>query len=415
MNTEDINTIVVDDSKSIRVVLDAILGQLGVKNIVHCGTGIEALEMINARPDHYNLLFIDLNMPEMDGMELIRHLGSQDFKGSIVIISGMEIRVINLASEVARQNKVHLIGNIVKPIKVAELQHILTKFHYFNDHLNAAKMPLSKAELELAISEQRIIPYFQPKIDSNTNEVHSIEILARIDNPGQGDSILPMRFIKCAEDNNLIDELTFQLLTKAIADYKEMRECFGNSLTLAFNLSPVQLDDLEIPKKLDALFSQYGISHKQIVIEVTEEWALQSSNQLETLNRLRMKGYGVSLDDFGTGFTNVTQLKSLPFSEIKIDRSFITNIQQDYFSQVIVNTLIDITQEYDYELVAEGVESHEEYEYLKRLNTRMLLQGYLISKPKPKNELIRWFHNWKKMSDLGVETETEVATVNNKS
>lgn len=402
MAKQDVNTVIVDDSKSIRVVLDAILNQLGVKNIAHCGTGLEALALINGRPDYYQLLFVDLNMPEMDGMELIRHLGNQDFKGSIVIISGMEIRVINLASDIARQNKVHLIGNIVKPIKVDELQHILTKFHYFNEHLSTAQMPLSKSELELAISEQRIIPYYQPKIDSNTNEVHSIEVLARIDSPGQGDSILPIRFIKCAEDNNLIDELTFQLLTKSIKDYKEMQESFGNALTLAFNLSPVQLNDLEMPKKLDSLFGQNDIDPSQIVIEVTEEWALQSPNQLETLNRLRMKGYGVSLDDFGTGFTNVTQLKSLPFSEIKIDRSFITDIHQDYFSQVIVNTLVDITQKYHYELVAEGIETHEEYEYLKSLDTRMLLQGYLISKPKPKNELIRWFHNWKKMSEAEV-------------
>lgn len=413
MVKKDVKTIIVDDSKSIRVVLDAILNQLGVDNITHCGTGLEALKVINARPDHYQLLFVDLNMPEMDGMELIRHLGNQGFKGSIVIISGMEIRVINLASEIARKNKVHLLGNIVKPIKVDELQRILTKFDYFTEHQNSALMPISKEELERAISEERILPYYQPKIDSNTNEVHSIEVLARIDNPGQGDSILPMRFIHCAEDNGLIDVLTFQLLIKAIEDYKEMLEVLGNTLTLAFNLSPVQLDDLDTPKKLDALFSLHDINPSQIVIEVTEEWALQSSNQLETLNRLRMKGYGVSMDDFGTGFTNVTQLKSLPFSEIKIDRSFITNIHRDYFSQVIVNTLIDITKKYHYELVAEGIESHEEYQYLKSLNADMIFQGYLISKPKPKDELIRWFHNWKKMSEEEASTVKTDANYNN--
>jgi len=414
MVKQDVSTIIVDDSKSIRVVLDAILNQLGVNNITHCGTGLEALKMINARPDHYELLFVDLSMPEMDGMELIRHLGNQGFKGSIVIISGMEIRVINLASEIARKHKVHLLGNIVKPIKVDELQHILTKFDYFTDHLNSAQTPISKEELERAISEGRIVPYYQPKIDSNTNEVQSVEVLARIYRPGDVDSILPMRFIKCAEENGLIDMLTFQLLTKSIKDYNEMLNVIDSSLTLAFNLSPVQLDDLDTPKKLDALFSQHDISPSQIVIEVTEEWALQSSNQLETLNRLRMKGYGVSMDDFGTGFTNVTQLKSLPFSEIKIDRSFITNIHQDYFSQVIVNTLIDITKKYDCELVAEGVECHEEYQYLKSLNAKMIFQGYLISKPKPKDELIRWFHNWKKMSEAEEASNLKDKAVHNK-
>lgn len=415
MVKQDVNTIIVDDSKSIRVVLDAILNQFGVKSIAHCGTGLEALNMINGRPDYYELLFVDLNMPEMDGMELIRRLGNQNYKGSIVIISGMEVRVINLASEIARQNKVHLLGNIVKPIKVDELEHTLTKFECFSERLKTVETPILKDDLERAINEQRIQPYYQPKIDSNTNDVHSIELLARIDNPGHIDSLLPKCFIHCAEDNGLIDALTFQLLTKAIKDYKEMLSVFESDLTLAFNLSPIQLDDLDTPKRLDALFSEHDIQPSQIVIEVTEEWALQSSNQLETLNRLRMKGYGVSMDDFGTGFTNVTQLKHLPFSEIKIDRSFITNIHQDYFSQVIVKTLIDITKEYHYDLVAEGIESYEEYQYLKDLNANMVFQGYLISKPKPKDELIRWFHNWKKMSEAEEASKVKDEAVNNKN
>lgn len=400
MKLQDVSTIIVDDSKSIRAVLDAALNQLGVTNISHCSTGQEALSMINTRPNYFELLFVDLNMPEMDGMELIRHLGTQEFTGSIVIISGMEIRVINLASEIARQNKVHLIGNIVKPIDLEDLQHILKKFFYFNERLSPPLLPLSKTELKSAIDEQRIIPYYQPKIDSNKNLVSSIEVLARIDNPGQGDSVLPSRFINCAEDNDLIDAITMQLLVKSIKDYKEMQTIFGTSLTLAFNLSPSQLEDLSMPEKLDTLFKQHDISCEQIVIEITEELALQTSNQLETLNRLRMKGYGLSLDDFGTGFTNMTQLRNLPFSEIKIDRSFITNIEQDHFSQVIVNSLIDITQKYSFDLVAEGIESHDEYLYLKSLDSKILLQGFLISKPKPKNELIRWYNNWIKMSEV---------------
>lgn len=403
MSKHNFNTIIVDDSKSIRIVLDASLSQLGIENITHCSTGRQALDTINDDPNYYQLIFIDLNMPEMDGMELIRHLGKQGFKGRVVIISGMEERVINLAAEIARQHKVHLIGNIIKPISFTELQHTLTKLHYFNEHLTTPQTSLSKAEIELAIHEQRILPYYQPKVDSKKNQVHSIEVLARIDNPGKGNNILPARFINCAEDHDLIDIITSQLLEKAIKDFAELKQAFGHSLTLSFNLSPIQLEDLTTPTRLDQLFKQHEIQPEEIIIEVTEELALQTPNQLETLNRLRIWGYGIALDDFGTGFTNVTQLKQLPFSEIKIDRSFITNIHNDHFSQVICNTLIDIAKEYQVELVAEGIESHDEYLYLNNLNAPMLLQGYLISKPKQKNELIRWFHNWKKMSEAKVE------------
>ncbi len=94
MSNMDVDTIIVDDSKSIRVVLHAVLKQLGISSICHCRTGREALTAVNSQPDHYQLIFVDLNMPEMDGMKLIRHLGNQKFNDCIVIISGMELRVI---------------------------------------------------------------------------------------------------------------------------------------------------------------------------------------------------------------------------------------------------------------------------------------------------------------------------------
>ena len=237
----------------------------------------------------------------------------------------------------------------------------------------------------------------RPKVDINNHQIHSIELLARIDSPGGGGIIPPARFISAAEDNGLIDLLTFQMLEVAISEYSEMQSIIKNPFSLALNLSPIQLEDLSIPDKLDTMISQFDIQSHQIVIEVTEEHALISNNQLETLNRFRIKGYGISLDDFGTGFTNVNQLLNLPFSEVKIDRSLVTNIQNDRFSQVIIKSLVELSQKMNIDLVAEGIEAIEELKYFEEFDSRIFLQGYIFTKPKPKREFLRWYQSWEKV------------------
>lgn len=136
------------------------------------------------------------------------------------------------------------------------------------------------------------------------------------------------------------------------------------------------------------------------IIEITEEYALRQSSQLETLNRLRMAGYGISLDDFGTGFTNLNQLRTLPFTEIKIDRSFISRICNDKFSQVIVRSLMEVTKEQGVDIVAEGIEQFDELEYLQQNPTGLLLQGFLICKPKRFDDLISWYVKWQKCAEI---------------
>ncbi len=388
--------IIVDDSASIRAVLHTILDDLTHNQILECECGEAVLSAIEENPTQYNLIFIDLNMPNMDGVELIRHLGSHHYKGAIVIASSMDYRIIRLASEVAQKNHVRLIGSIEKPISEEKVQIALDKYRCFMERFDVPRCQLSKDELQEAIDKHQLIPYFQPKVDMQTNELKSVETLARIDRPGNQGIISPMQFIPTANKHGLINLLTIKLIERAALEYKEIKQKIQTNFTLAINLSPVQLEDLEITKIIDDAFKKLYIKPEDVVIEITEEFALINANQLENISRFRMKGYGVALDDFGTGFTNINQLLNLPFTEIKIDKSLITDIHSDYFSQVIVNTLLEITKSLDIDLVAEGIETYADFTYLNNLDDYIHLQGYLISKPKPKNEFIHWYHGWTK-------------------
>lgn len=182
-----------------------------------------------------------------------------------------------------------------------------------------------------------------------------MEVLARIVSSKDERVILPSRFISLAEQCDLINDITFTLFEKACGDIKQLKEQLGTNLKLSFNLSPCQLDDLNSPNKLLQLLQKHDVLPSDVVLEITEQHALSSYTQLETLNRLRIFGFGISLDDFGIGFTNINQLTQLPFTEVKIDRSFISHIETDKFSQVVVSSLINMTTQEQLELVAKGL------------------------------------------------------------
>ncbi len=400
MNFKTQHILVVDDSQAILMVMQAILAELGVEHVTCCESAEAALSLVKQQPKTFDAIFTDLNMPEMDGMELIRQLGQKGYQGGVIIISELDIRIIELASNLARQNHALLLGNIAKPIQLVEVERLLKKLSTLSRPQTEDGQRISENLLLHALSNSEITPFYQPKVNRATQHIESLEVLARIVSEQHGFTILPARFIDVADDLDLINLVTFQLFEKATAEYEALKEELPHPCKLAFNLSPVQLEDINCPAKLSLLLELNHLQPSDIILEITEQKPLASANQLETLNRLRMKGFEISLDDFGIGFTNINQLKSLPFTEIKIDRSLITHIDSDYFSQVITKSLVDLAIKEGFKLVAEGVERIEELQYLERYKHDLLMQGVLISRPKAKNELIRWIHSWLRMTNF---------------
>jgi len=390
------NILVVDDSKAILVVMEAILNELEIPNITTCLSAQEALYKVKNATLKYDAVFTDLNMPDMDGMELIRHLGDMNYPGAIVIISEMDHKVIDLAADLAKRSNAHLIGNIVKPVQLTQVHTLLKKLDHLASHIEKPIESIDESQLLHAISHNEITPFYQPKVNRYKNKITSVEVLARIVT-AKGQQLLPDHFISVAEDLDLINLITFQLFEKATTDFIALKECLGYKFKLAFNLSPCQLEDLSCPDKLALILKLNDLTPSEIILEITEQHALCSSAQLETLNRLRIRGFDISLDDYGIGFTNVNQLKTLPFSEVKIDRTLISHIETDQFSQVITSSLVNIAIQEGITIVAEGIERIEELEYLDRFKEFILMQGFLICKPKSRSEFTVWAKSWLQM------------------
>lgn len=390
---------VVDDSKAMLITIQAMLQAAGYTHIELFSSARLAFELVKTNKDCFHCILTDLNMPEYDGMAFIRQLGEVGFEGGVAIVSEMDERVIALASDLAKIHKVHLIGNLSKPINQREIELVMERLNSLGLVKRNQKQLLTESELIDAIENQLIEPYYQPKINSITNRVDSLEILARIVKPGYVDAILPQHFIPTAIELGIENIITFQLIEKAAAHYNELKDLFDHGFKFAVNLSARQMEDYFCAQQMATILCVNGLEPQQFIVEVTEEYALRSPEQLETLNRLRMNGYGIALDDFGTGFTNLNQLRTLPFTEIKIDRSFISSIGDDKFSQVIVKSLIDVSREQGVALVAEGVEDVSDLDYLKRTEIGILLQGFFICRPKPFSEIKRWYSKWKSLAE----------------
>ncbi|MEZ8082711.1 EAL domain-containing response regulator [Enterovibrio norvegicus] len=386
--------LVIDDTESMIIMIQSVLSQLGYNNVDSFAMPQMALDAVKQNPKKYDVVLTDLNMPVIDGMEVIRELGNLGFRGGVCIVSDLETRVVELAANIAQQQEVYLLGSIAKPICRDGLSRVLKRMGYVGRKKRFHLEKMTRDELVGHISRDSIVPYYQPKLNPISNCIESLEVVARIEVEENSETILPDNFIGTAIQHDLVDTITMQLAQKISIDMPALLTAFGSDVSISINLSPTQLSDLDIPKRLHQLFDAQNIDKHQIILEITEEHALKSAEQLESLNRLRIQGYGVSMDDFGTGFTNIQQLRSLPFTEVKIDRSLVHQIHNDPFSQAIVRSLATFSPAENFKLVAEGVEELEELEYLVTHYPNMLIQGFLICRPKPIEQLTQWHSRW---------------------
>ncbi|MDD1795444.1 EAL domain-containing response regulator [Enterovibrio sp. ZSDZ42] len=391
----------IDDSESVLMLIRSMLNRLGYEKVSCFSSPQLALKEINYEIARYDVVFTNLGMVDIDGMCVIRELGKMKYRGAVCIISDLENRVTELAAEIAKLQWINLLGSIPKPITLYALERVLKKADTKSDvKLNQIEL-MPKDELIEHIICGHVVPYYQPKVNFLTKKVESLEVLARIVFPESPYCINPCCFISTAVQYGLIDLLTASIAERTALEIDELSSIFGGEVSVGINLSATQLDDLSIPNRLGALFKAKSVSNSRVTLEITEESSLQSPEQLESLNRLRMQGYGVSLDDFGTGYANFLHLRNLPFTEVKIDRSLITNIHLDHFGQTIVRSLVDFTVQSDCVIVAEGVEKEEELKYLIENYPSMLIQGFLICRPKTLNELAEWYGDWRCDNVLG--------------
>ncbi|HEV8392386.1 MAG TPA: EAL domain-containing response regulator [Dongiaceae bacterium] len=361
--------LIIDDEPAIGAFVSRVAANIGYE-IMAISTADKFLEHVrNWRPTH---IMMDLQMPVVDGLALLSNLAAEKCEASIILISGADRTVVEAARRIAIERGLDVTGALTKPIRVADLTAAL----------NAAKREepwLTVAGLSNALEHAEFHLRYQPKVALGSGEITGAEALIRWQHGVRG-MIPPLEFIPFAESSAFIDQLTHWVSGAAFEQVRAWGGA-GVALDIALNISARNLHEPRFADLLEAQCRSADVAPARVTLELTETAAMQDAVQMmDVLTRLRLKGFKLAIDDFGTGYSSLVQLHRLPFSEIKVDRTFVTDCTSSAESRSIVRVVIDLAHALGMKAVAEGVESVEALDLLRELGCDQA-QGYFIARP----------------------------------
>jgi EAL domain-containing protein (putative c-di-GMP-specific phosphodiesterase class I)/FixJ family two-component response regulator len=355
--------------------------------------GIDAAAVTDAasfagrlRSDPPHVVILDLQLGSTDGVAQLRMLAERKFAGSVVLMSGFDPRVLATARVFGQSLGLEVADVMEKPLRLAQIEEVLERLRGRNE-------PLALDRIRQAIANDEMTLDFQPVVTGSPKSLWKLEALVRWDHPTMG-RIPPGDFLPIAEsDAATVDALSDWVLAAAVEAYQVLAEV-GVSVPLAVNISAQNLRDLSLPDRIERRLRAGNMPAQHLHIEITETAAFTDAvRTMDILSRLRLKGIELSLDDFGTGYSSLKMLQQMPFSEIKIDQSFVKDVSTSRDSRAIVKSIIDLANNMDLSCVAEGVESEEIAHQLMQLGVNKL-QGYHIARPMPVEALANWSASW---------------------
>ena len=383
-----LNVLVVDDSNVQRNhVMNMCLDQ-GVSNVVGAINGVDAIDKLSE--EKFDVVFIDLEMPIMDGVELSRKIAKNKLAQSVIILSSKDPSLISSIGTMAESDGLIVLGTFKKPMQINDLVNSLNrlKTHTNSNETHKIYNRLVIDDLINGIKEQRITLFYQPKLTCKGLLLKGVEALARWNHPKLG-FVSPVEFITAAEEFGIISELTHYLFDIALKQKVQWRD-HGINFHLAFNLSPLSLADNDLAEKISSQVALHNIEPKEIVLEVTENAICgEISTAIETLAKLRLKGFKLAIDDYGTGFANAQQLSRVPATELKLDRILVDNVATRPQQLAILKSTVNLAKDLGLTTVAEGVENFDDFKLLFQLKVD-LIQGYYFAKPMDPKRLIHW-------------------------
>jgi EAL domain-containing protein (putative c-di-GMP-specific phosphodiesterase class I) len=319
------------------------------------------------------LVIIDINMPGCDGVELLHYLAEAGCTAQICVSSGLDDSTIDAVIRIGNDSGLKMGGKLAKPMRLADLQQVLEK------QASAAGGGITAADLAQAIKANQLFLEYQPILDCKLGRITAVEALVRWRHPRRG-VVLAGDFIGLVEENGLIDSLTDWVVTHAA---QQMAVWHRQSLPLeiAVNISAENTRDSTLPDRLAQLCRNNLANPNAMLLELSETSAMNDMAQMmDVLTRLRVRGFKLSIDDFGTGCSSLVHLQRMPFSDMKIDRSFVTQMTQSRDRATIVEIIIELARKLGRRSVATGVENQITLDQLVKLGCGAA-QGYHLGAP----------------------------------
>ncbi len=385
---EGLAVLVIDDHRFQRSVLVRLLKSLGVARVLEAEDGGGALALVRANRDSLALIISDVDMPEMDGLEFLRRLAKEAPLTPVALHSALDRALLKSIEVMSGEYGLDLVGMLEKPATEDALLDLLRTVVQRNSMIERIEPPANESEVASALSRHEFEPWFQPKIDLRTGRACGAEVLVRWCRL-HAQPLPPDRFLSVIVASGLMRKMTLGLATQSALYLRQVGPSAG-AFTLSLNVCPTLLDDPEFADALVRSLLDAGARPDEVVLEITETAASRNQGAaLENLARLRMRGFDLSVDDFGTGFSSLAQLVRAPFSELKIDRSFVSRIGSDSAARTLVESVVAMARRLGLRTVAEGIETEQQHEILLALDCDMG-QGYLFAKPMPVDAWLDW-------------------------
>jgi EAL domain-containing protein (putative c-di-GMP-specific phosphodiesterase class I)/ActR/RegA family two-component response regulator len=398
--------LLLDDDPFMLKLLTVMLAQLGFSHVAAYDSGEKALQRVTETQDLIDLIFLDINMPGMDGVEFIRRLVDCRYGGSVILVSGENSRILESVEKLIEAHHLIALGRLQKPVKPGELASLIGRLEPNKGHgepPRPSRHSYHVDELRASIAQGELVNYYQPKVALATFEVVGVESLVRWQHPIDG-IVFPDQFLGLAEQHGLLTDVTGVVLVEAMRQAKAWSNG-GHQLPVAVNVSMDDLIALDFPDMAANLAASVGVEPRLLTLEVTEGQVMrQRSTILDVLSRLSLKRFGLAIDDFGTGHSSLAQLRDLPFNELKVDRGFVHGAATDPTRRVICSASLHMAHQLQMKVVAEGIEDQEDWDFLAHLGCD-IGQGYFIARPMPAAAVLDWLSAWgKKTGSAGLLT-----------
>lgn len=392
-DNSQIRVLVIDDQTHVLKWVRNVLKTVGITKVTEVAGGRDALAAVSKPGAGFDLILCDLNMPEGDGIETIRSFGGLGLESAIAIMSMEGERVIETAGMLAGVQGLRTIGTIQKPLTVEKLAPVLDRLREPRNRVANDAVRVPAADFESAFSNTELFFLYQPRLSMRSGKFAGVEALVRWKHPGLG-LLQPESFVRAMEDDGPAAERLADLaLQEAVACAGRWQET-GRELAVSINLPARAFERFDLPERLEALAARARVPAKSITLEVTETHVARDAVRLiDVAARLRLKGFRLAIDNFGTGQSTLSALQTLPFHEVKIDRSLVHGCATSAKQRAVVEAALTLARNLEMTSVAVGIQHRPDWDLLDELGCDAM-QGYLIARPMREEGLEAWEAQW---------------------
>lgn len=394
--------LLVDDDPIMLIAQSHMLRSMGYEHVASVGNAHAAYDLLDSHQalgQPIDIIICDLNMPEIDGIEFLQMVNAANFVCGVILLSGEGARIMHTVHKLLSGRGLRILGALKKPASHAAVHALLDCWE--PDHVADAPgqaLHITPTEIERASRDRQWLLHYQPKVSLETGVLVGMEALVRWQHPIHG-LVYPDNFISVVEQHGLIDGLTEWVLREA-TEQLALWNARGQRIQIAVNVS---MDNLRVPnfaQRAATIVREAGASPQDVTLEITESRAMSPTPApLESLVRLRLLRFKLSIDDFGTGHSSLAQLRDVPFTELKIDKGFVHGARRNQIIRPMLDGSLGIAKRLGMVSVAEGVETEEDWQLLREIECD-IAQGYYIGYPMPENRVDDWLNDWSKRSRM---------------